>query len=190
MHQWAGRAGQRMHKIHIMRPGAMQTILRVLHDGVNWWAVSNDQSITTNETTESIALLSDYQRTWSTPQRCEFNMKHVVLYVGHMYKPFWTKTFWPGWQGGSGKIKIGQNVDQNGPRFWLWSPLEAPKWVKDPRNGFWSKMACTSVPHIVLHVSCWTRTSGRYFWPSEDRFRGILALWRDWFYNGHIENLG
>ena len=49
---------------------------------------------------------------------------------------------------------------------------------------FWSKMACTGVPHIVLHVSCGTRTSGGYFWPSEVRFRGILALSRDWFYNG------
>ena len=29
-------------------------------------------------------------------------------------------------RGGSGKVKIGQNIDQNGPRFWLWSPLEAP----------------------------------------------------------------
>ena len=62
-------------------------------------------------------------------------MKHVVLYVGHMYKPFWTKKNWPGWQGGSGKVKIGQNIDQNGPRFWLWSPREAPTWVKDPLNG-------------------------------------------------------
>ena len=25
------------------------------------------------------------------PQRCELDMKHVVLYVGHLYKPFWTK---------------------------------------------------------------------------------------------------
>ena len=63
-------------------------------------------------------------------------MKYVVLYVGHSYKPFWTKRNWPGWQGGSGKIKIGQNIDQNGPHFWLWSPLKAPKWVKDPWKGF------------------------------------------------------
>ena len=62
-------------------------------------------------------------------------MKHVVLYVGHLYKPFWTNKNWPGWQGGSGKVKIGQNTAQNGPRFWLWSPLEAPKWVQDPGNG-------------------------------------------------------
>ena len=34
--------------------------------------------------------------------------------------------------GESGKVKIGQNIAQNWPRFWLWSPLEAPKWVKDP----------------------------------------------------------
>ena len=63
-------------------------------------------------------------------------MKHVVLYVRHMYKPFWTKEIWPGWQGGSGKVKIGQNIAQNRPRFWLWSPLEAPKWVEDPWKGF------------------------------------------------------
>ena len=62
-------------------------------------------------------------------------MKHVVLYVGHMYKPFWTKKNWPGWQGGSGKVKIGQNIANNGPCFWLRSPLETPKWVKDPWNG-------------------------------------------------------
>ena len=28
--------------------------------------------------------------------------KHVVLYVGHLYKPFWTKKCLPGWQGGPG----------------------------------------------------------------------------------------
>ena len=143
----------------------------------------------------------------------------------------------------AGGVREGPNIAKYGPRFWLRSPLEAPKWVKDPWNGlksirggwgdrsgpfpgswthlgasrglrsqkwgpylaifgpsltppanlvkfFWSKMACTGVPHIVLHVSCGTRTSGGYFWPSEVRFRGILALSRDWFYNGHIENLG
>ena len=42
----------------------------------------------------------------NAPQRCEFDMKHVVLYVGHLYKPFWTKKNRPGWQGGSGKVKI------------------------------------------------------------------------------------
>ena len=38
-------------------------------------------------------------------------------------------------RGGAGKVKIGQNIAQNWPRFWLWSPLEAPKCVKDPWNG-------------------------------------------------------
>ena len=42
----------------------------------------------------------------NTPQRCEFNMKHVVLYVGHLCKPFWTKNIRPGWQEGLGKVKI------------------------------------------------------------------------------------
>ena len=38
-------------------------------------------------------------------------------------------------------------------------------------------MACTGVPHIVLHVLCSTRTSGGYYKPSEIRFEGILALY-------------
>ena len=40
------------------------------------------------------------------PPGCEFNLKHVVLYVGHLYKPFWTKKIWPGRQEGPGKVKI------------------------------------------------------------------------------------
>ena len=39
-----------------------------------------------------------------------------------------------------------------------------------PGQFFWSKIACTGVPHIVLHVSCWTQTSWGYFRPSEVRF--------------------
>ena len=40
--------------------------------------------------------------------------------------------------GGSGKVKVWPRMGrvyiyiQN---FWLWSHLEAPKWVKDPENG-------------------------------------------------------
>ena len=32
----------------------------------------------------------------------------------------------------AGGVREGQNIAQNAPRFWLWSPLVAPKWVKDP----------------------------------------------------------
>ena len=32
-------------------------------------------------------------------------------------------------------VREGQNIAPNGPRFWLLSPLEAPKWVQDPGNG-------------------------------------------------------
>ena len=60
----------------------------------------------------------------------------------------------------------------------FWPSLTPPA---NPVKFFWSKMACTGVPHIVLHVSCRTRTSGGYFWPSEVRFRGILALSSNWF---------
>ena len=55
-------------------------------------------------------------------------------------------------------------------------PADLPKF-------FWSKMDCTCVPHIVLHVSCWTRTSGGYFRPSEVRFRAKIPLSSHWFYN-------
>ena len=34
-----------------------------------------------------------------------------------------------------GKGMEGQNIAPNGPRFWLLSPLEAPKCVQDPGNG-------------------------------------------------------
>ena len=51
-------------------------------------------------------------------------MKHVVLYVGHLYKPFWTKKIWPGWQGGSGKVNIWPRMGLAYVHFWLWSPLE------------------------------------------------------------------
>ena len=58
-------------------------------------------------------------------------MKHVVLYVGHLYKLFWTKKN----DRVGRRVREGQNIAKNGPRFWLWSPLEAPKSVKDPENG-------------------------------------------------------
>ena len=59
-------------------------------------------------------------------------MKHVVLYVGHLYKSFWTKKKLTGLAGG---VREGQNVAHNWPCFWLRSPLEASKWVKEPLNG-------------------------------------------------------
>ena len=82
----------------------------------------------------------------------------------------------------------GLRSQKRGPYLAIFGPSLTPP--ANPVKFFWSKMACTGVPHIVLHVSCHTRTSGGYFWPSEVRFRGILALSSDWFYNGHIENLG
>ena len=78
-------------------------------------------------------------------------MKHVVLYVGHLYKPFWTKKIWPGRQEGPGKVKIWH--------IWVISMghvhqciiLTFPDPPCQPGQIFWSKMACTGVPHIVLH---------------------------------------
>ena len=41
----------------------------------------------------------------------------------------------PGWQGGSGKVKIWPKMGLTYIHFWLWSLLEAPKWFKDSGNG-------------------------------------------------------
>ena len=62
----------------------------------------------------------------------------------------------------------------------FWPSLTPPA---NPVKFFWSKMACTCVPHIVLHVSCRTCTSGGYFRPSEVRFRAKIPLSSHWFYN-------
>ena len=67
----------------------------------------------------------------------------------------------------------GLKSQKRGPYLAIFGPSLTPP--ANLVNFFWSKMACTGVPHIVLHVSCRTRTSGGYFWPSEVRFRGILA---------------
>ena len=135
------------------------------------------------------------------------------------------KKNWPGWQEGSGKVKIlprmglafGLGAFQR-PRNGSRTPEMDPKWfpqlplvdlspfpgslthfgasrrlLGQKQGPFWaifwpsltppanlvkkisSKMACTGVPHIVLHVLCSTRTSGGYFRPSEVRFRGIFG---------------
>ena len=55
-----------------------------------------------------------------------------------------------------------------------WPPLPTGSNFFGPK---WLVHSCTGVPYIVLHVSCWTRTSGGYFRPSEVRFRGILGLY-------------
>ena len=44
-------------------------------------------------------------------------------------EPFRTIKIWPGWQGGSGKVKI---CPRNGLKVWIQIPPGAPKWVKDP----------------------------------------------------------
>ena len=114
-------------------------------------------------------------------------MKHVVLYVGHMYKPFWTKKIWPISRRGQGRSKYGTF----GSFQWemcknalFWPSLTPPA---NPVKFFWSKMACTCGPHIVLHVSCRTRTSGGYFRPSEVRFRAKIPLSSHWFYNAKTQ---
>ena len=59
-------------------------------------------------------------------------MKHVVLYVGHLYKPILDQKNLTGLAGG---VREGPNIAKYGPHFWLLSTLEAPKWVQNPGNG-------------------------------------------------------
>ena len=48
--------------------------------------------------------------------------------------------------GGSKKVKIWLRMGHAYIYFWLWSLLEAPKWIKDPRNG----PPCPPTPHPKL----------------------------------------
>ena len=41
--------------------------------------------------------------------RCGLNIKHVVLYARHPFKPFWTLTIQPGLQEGQGRSKYGNS---------------------------------------------------------------------------------
>ena len=75
----------------------------------------------------------------------------------------------------------GLRSQKRGPYLAIFGPSLTPP--ANPVKFFWSKMACTGVPHIVLHVSCWTRTSGGYFRPSEVRFRAKIPLSSHRFYN-------
>ena len=138
-------------------------------------------------------------------------------------EPFRTIKIWPGWQGGSGKVKI---CLRNGLKVWIQIPPRAPKWVKDPvyemnsnqsravggtiwvhfrvhwpiwgpldsskakfrpfwgrfwpsltphdNSVKWSKMACTGVPLIVLHILCSTRTYWGHFRPCKVSFSAIV----------------
>ena len=79
-------------------------------------------------------------------------MKHVLLYVGHLYKLFLTKKIWPGWQGGSKKVKIWPRMGLAFIYFWPRSLLEAPKWVKDPGNGL--KSIGGTFLGLVVMLSC------------------------------------
>ena len=62
------------------------------------------------------------------------NIKHVALYVGHLYKPFWSKKIdrvGRGGQGRSGKVREGQNM--------------APEMDSNQLGGtFWGYTSCTS----------------------------------------------
>ena len=59
---------------------------------------------------------------------------------------------WPGWQGGSKKVKIWPRMGLAFIYFGPRSLLEAPKWVKDPGNGLKSIIAAPPPFSLILNV--------------------------------------
>ena len=104
-----------------------------------------------------------------TPQRCGYNIKHLVLYAGQLYQPFWTIKIRPGRQEGPKTAKIGYFWRYKYSHFWLF--LASPA---DPLKFLWFKMAGTGVPHVLLHILCWSRTSRGYFRPQKSVLAKII----------------
>ena len=61
-------------------------------------------------------------------------IKYVVLYVGNLYKPFWTKTI-SGLAGGSGKVKIWPRIKTSLSKLQASEPSRGPKWAKNIGSG-------------------------------------------------------
>ena len=127
-------------------------------------------------------------------------MNHVVLYVGHLYKPFGTQKNWVL------KLKRTPEMDSNQLGGNIWGPFQGSFthlgtsrglrsqtfciciYLSEDHSGpyfdlpcqpgqlFWSKMASTGVLHIVQHLLSSSRTSLGYFRPSEVRFSAILPF--------------
>ena len=96
---------------------------------------------------------------WGLKDPLEVRVQHktLVLCAGHLFQPFGTKKSRRGWQEGP---KLGIFEGTNIGQFWLF--LAPPA---NPVDFLLFKMAGKGVPHIVLHVSCWTRTSRGSFRP-------------------------
>ena len=110
-------------------------------------------------------------------------MKHVVLYVGHMYKPFWTKKIWPGWQEGPGKVKIWHIWVISMGNVQKWTILTFPYPPCQPGQIFWVQNGLYMCP--TYSSTCFMSNSHLwgYFRPSEVRFRAKIPLSSHWFYN-------
>ena len=62
--------------------------------------------------------------------------------------------------------------------FWgrFWPSLTLPA---NSVKSLWPQMSCTGVPHIVLHILCWTRTYWGHFRPSiYISLKSVLALFQ------------
>ena len=69
--------------------------------------------------------------------------------------------------------------------FWLF--LAPPA---DPVEFLWFKREGTGVPHIVLHVSCWTRTFRGYFRPQKSVLSKIAIFSCFWAKIGGVISAG
>ena len=110
-------------------------------------------------------------------------MKHVVLYVGHLYKLFWTKKIDRVGKGGSKKAKIWPRMGLAFIYFWPRSLLEAPKCVKFATTFlfiqvgiFWSESTIFS-PFESIYSPLYSILSPQValFSPAKPLFLGIIG---------------
>ena len=99
-----------------------------------------------------------------------------------MSKPFWTKKIWPGWQGGSGKVKIWHIWVISMGNVQKCTILTFPDPPCQPGQNFLVQNGFYMCPTYSTTCFMWNSPLGGYFRPSEVRFMGILALLGDLFY--------
>ena len=108
-------------------------------------------------------------------------MKHVVLYLGHLYQPFWTIKIQPSRQQGPGKVKIWPRMPQNdkrGPRghrikqnkcdhcHWnvtAFAPLGSLPTPLHPSTGIANLICNAHIWALHVNITTWTYCSNWYF---------------------------
>ena len=101
---------------------------------------------------------------WGLKDPLEVRVQHgTCIYMGDTFsRHFEPKKFNRVGRRGQKQPKLAYICTFKNTQFWLF--LAPPA---NPVEFLGFKMAGTGVPHIVLHVSCWTRTSRGYFRPQK-----------------------